>query len=176
MCRGIGRLVEEVKADVVKGIAGQVIAGIVLIAGRAAKNRCLVRCLDAQVTAEQTTRRNTGLEERKIAVPTIEWCRLHRQALIGKIAVQYLFDGLRAIRAWQCAVRAVAIIDEANEIRRTEHLEFEVGPNFLDFVNAQAVHVVGGTHQPGFLGPPPGKTHRAARLEPGSRHLQCNFQ
>ncbi len=176
MGRGVGHFVQRLEAHVGEGVAGKVVAGVVGNARGTAEHQRLVRRLDSFVTAEQSAHRDARPRKSPVTVAAFQRGGRHRQSLAGKVVVEYLFDGVRAARPGNRAVRAIPVEHEAHEIRRSDHLHFEVGGNFLDLIGRQLADVIVGSDQPGLFGPPPGKAHLVAGLDIEGSHLNGDLQ
>ena len=141
--RGVGHLVEALVAVVDISVAGLMVAGIEGLACRAAEQGCLFRGLDVFGTREQATCGDTDIDERAVVGAPVEGGRLHSQFLLGEVSVDHALDVGRAIGTGGSGVGAVAVIDEAPEVGRANHVEVEVQRYALDLLLAQQTDIMG---------------------------------
>src|SRR6185503_14724214 len=110
--------------------------------------------------------------------PPVEgsWFCSQITTLIGKIIKENLLNILGAIRTGQRGGGAVAIIDKADEVGRTEHVEIQIDSDVLNVAIAQRTDVVQRAKQTFLLRTPPGKAHFVSWLDVKLCHLQGNLQ
>src|SRR5919108_2495783 len=82
---------------------------------------------------------------------------VHRLALSGEVRAEELFD---PGRAWRLRI---AVVDEAAEVPRTDHVEVEHAQKLRTLSRAEALDVRGRAHQAELLGAPEGEPEAARR-------------
>jgi hypothetical protein len=92
MCGGVAHLVKCSRAEIVRGVAREVIARVVLCAGCAAEGRGLFGGLNAFGAGEQAAGGDAGLDERPIVGAAVERRRQRRQALVCEVVEEQLLD------------------------------------------------------------------------------------
>src|SRR5829696_5245988 len=117
----VAELVQGLGAEVVDGVTGLVVAGVVGLAGGAAVDGGLLGGLLALGAAEEASGGDADGDERAVVGAAVEGGRLGGQALAGEVLVEDVLDLGRARRAGRGGVGPVAVVDEADVVRRAEH-------------------------------------------------------
>src|SRR5688572_13370009 len=142
-------------------VAGKVVARIVLGAGGATIRGGLRRRLQSFRTGEQATGGNAGGDERAVVGSTAEERRLVGLPLTIEVLDEHALDERRSgwtdragtsRRRWHgLAHRVVAVIDEADVVRRADHVEVEHQPDIVALRLAQRVDIEVRTEEPELL-------------------------
>ena len=167
----VGHLADPLPVDVVDRVAGQVVAVVVLLAGRAAVDRRLVRGLDALRAGEQTTGRDLRLDERAVVGTAAERGLRGGQPDATEVVVEDPLDLTRTVGAVRRprtdrVLGVVPVVDEPDVVRRADHVEVEVERDRVLLGLAQPADVVARAEQPELLGTPEREPDLVPRLEP----------
>lgn len=160
--------------DVAQVVARRVIALIERLPGDAAITLRLLLGLDVLGAGEQPAEGDAVFEELCVVGAEVDLGAFRRRIAQLEVGAQQTLDGGRAGRPLQAEVGAIAVVDEVAVVRRTDHVDVQVGLDAPLLLIRQLRDVVGRANQPGLLGTPPGKTHFI--LRPGLTHQQCHFQ
>ncbi len=123
---GVGVEIENLEANIVERIAGQVIAGIVQFPGGAAVGRRFFRRLDSIGPREQAAEGNAGSEECRIVGSEVDRRPFGRQSPRGIKTGEARFNRLGSRGPNEPELRAVTVENESHEVRRPYHVEIQV--------------------------------------------------
>ena len=171
MSRCVAHLRQGRRAEVGHVVAGLVVAGVVGLTGGAAEDRGLLGGLDALGAGEQAAGGDADGDERAVVGAAAELRRRRGQVLAVEVVDEQLLDLRRPGRAGGVGVGAVAVVDEADVVRRADHVEVQVRHDLRQGRVAEAVDVVLGAEQAGLLGAPEREADLLARLDAGLGHL-----
>ncbi len=147
-------------------VAEVVVARVQLLAGRAAVDRLLLRRLGLLRAGKNAARRDTQVGESDVIRAAVERDLLRREPLRGPEVGEDPLDLARTGRAGRIALdRAVAVVDEAGEVGRGDHVEVEHDHDLRDLLRRQVLGVVGRADEPVLLAAPPGEPDFLTRVE-----------
>ena len=168
MRRGVGHLLERRVVQVQQRVAALVVAGVVRLTGDAAVDRGLRGRLDPLGAGEQAAGRDPGLDERAVVRAPVERRRLRREPLAREVVEEHRLDLVGPVRTHGAfARRVVAVVDEAHEVGRPDHVEVQHRRDPIALGRRKALDVVRRTEQAGLLRPEPDEAHVVARRDAG---------
>ena len=110
----------------------------------------------------------SAVDERPVVGAAVEGRRLRRQALVGEVVEEELLDLVRARRRPDRRgggeVGRVAVVDEAHEVRRADHVEVEHRRDLRPLLRRQRGDVVLGAEQARLLGAEPDEADLVLRV------------
>jgi hypothetical protein len=153
----VGRLVEGLDADVAYVVAGPMVAGVVRLAGGAAVDlRLFLRLLLLEPSVEPPGG-DTNCHERDVIRAAVKGIGFRRQALGSEVVLEDLLDLRRARRTHGRGIGAITVVEEADVVWGTEHLEVYLQTDVGQLVVGEVPDVVPGAPKIELLGAPESK-------------------
>jgi len=165
----VHRVRRRLAGDGVDVVARLVVARVVLLARDAAVDGDLFLRLGHLGAGEQAAARDAAVDEADVVGAAVERLRLRGHATPLEVALEDLLDRARALRAGRAELRAVAVIDEADVVRRRDHVGVDHHVDVVHLTLAEVRGVVLRADQPVLLATEPQEADLVLRMRLGDR-------